>query len=86
MSHTKIEMDVMRAQLRTMTRLLELQEKQADALGRIAESIEEIQTFLHGTTIKQVEEKRVAMKNKNRKKPNKSKVKDLKEFVEKAGK
>ena len=83
MSNTKIEMDVMQMQLRTMTKLLELQEIQAEALGRIAKSIEEIQSFLHGTTIAQVEQKRVEMKNKNRKKPNKGKVNDLMDFFEK---
>ena len=66
MSHTKIEMDVMQMQLRTMTKLLELQEKQADALDRIAKQCEDLMAFLHGTTIEQVESKRREMKKKNK--------------------
>jgi len=85
MSHTKIEMDVMQMQIRTMTKLLELQEVQAEAQVMIAEQLAQLIKFLHGTTIEQVESKRKEMKNKNRKKPNKAKVEDLKQFVEKAG-
>ena len=85
MSHTKIEMDVMQAQLRTMSQLLELQERQVVAQEKIAEQLEQLMNFLHGTTIEQVEKKRKEMKNKNRKKPNKAKVEDLKRFVEEAG-
>ena len=96
MSHTKIEMDVMQMQLRTMTKLLELQEIQADALDRIAKQCEDLMAFLHGTTIQQVETKRKEMRKKNkgvqmvdnRVKPTDKRapegVQELKDFVEKS--
>tara|TARA_B100000282_G_C31710671_1_gene480954 strand:- start:1287 stop:1568 length:282 start_codon:yes stop_codon:yes gene_type:complete len=89
MSLTRIELDVMQEQERFLVhgipKLLVLMERQAEALERIAKTVEDIQTFLHGTTIKQVEDKRKDLKNKNRKKgksSEKAKIAEAKAFLE----
>ena len=89
MAHTVIEMDTMRAQinaLKDVKQLVEVQTRQAEALERIATTVEELQAFLHGTTIKQVEDKRKDLKNKNRKKgksSEKAKIAEAKAFLDK---
>lgn len=90
MSLTRIELDVMQEQERFLVhgipKLLVLMERQAEALERIAKTVEDIQTFLHGTTIKQVEDKRKDLKNKNRKKgksSEKAKIAEAKAFLDK---
>ena len=89
MSLTRIELDVMREQERFLVhgvpKVLALIERQAEALERIANTFEDIQKFLHGTTIKQVEDKRKDLKNKNRKtgkSSEKAKVAEAKAFLE----
>jgi len=89
MSLTRIELDVMQEQQRFLVhgipKLLVLMERQAEALERIAKTTEDIQAFLHGTTIKQVEDKRKDLKNKNRKKgksSEKAKIAEAKAFLE----
>ena len=83
MSHTRIEMDVMRAQERFLHRdvpeMLAQMKRQADAIERVALQLEQLMQFLHGTTIEQVEEKRKEMRNRN-KKGSTASVESLKDF------
>tara|TARA_B100002019_G_scaffold292795_1_gene317155 strand:+ start:7123 stop:7383 length:261 start_codon:yes stop_codon:yes gene_type:complete len=82
MALSVIENNVMNAQLRFMTDMLEIQKNQAEAMQRIATQLEEMMKFLHGTTIEQVERKRQQMKKKTQKNDT-SEVEAMKEFMQK---
>ena len=82
MTLSVIENNVMNAQLRFMKDMLEIQTNQAEAMERIANQLEEMMKFLHGTTIEQVERKRQQMKKKTKKNET-SEVEAMKEFMQK---
>ena len=91
MTHSRIEIDVMVAMERTMNTdipaLVIALNRQVEAQERVATQLENLMSFLHGTTIEQVETKRKDMKSKNRKIQTTSKTEQevsvLKDFVEK---
>lgn len=72
----------MNAQIHFMRDLLEVQKNQAEAMERIANQLEEMMKFLHGTTIEQVERKRQQMKKKT-KDNDTSQVDAMKEWLDK---
>tara|TARA_B100000902_G_scaffold324153_1_gene318223 strand:+ start:5627 stop:5887 length:261 start_codon:yes stop_codon:yes gene_type:complete len=82
MALSVIENNVMNAQLHFMRDMLEVQKNQAEAMERIANQLEEMMKFLHGTTIEQVERKRQQMKKKTQKNET-SEVEAMKEFMQK---
>tara|TARA_Y100000004_G_scaffold189882_1_gene246163 strand:+ start:978 stop:1226 length:249 start_codon:yes stop_codon:yes gene_type:complete len=82
MTLSVIENNVMNAQLHFMRDLLEVQKNQAEAMERIANQLEEMMKFLHGTTIEQVERKRQQMKKKT-KENDTSQVDAMKEWLDK---
>ena len=82
MALSAIENNVLNAQLRFMNDMLEIQRNQAEAMERIANQLEEMMKFLHGTTIEQVERKRQQMKKKTQKNDT-SEVEAMKEFMRK---
>jgi len=78
--HTQIEMQVMNQQVNFMNKVLEAQEAQVEAMEKIANQLEELMNFLHGTTIEQVVRKRQQLKKKT-KKNDLSEVEAMAEFI-----
>jgi hypothetical protein len=81
-----MEMDFMHIVERELPALVEVLTRQAKAQERVATQLENLMSFLQGTTIEQVETKRNEMRSKNRKKQTTSKpqreVSVLKDFVD----
>jgi hypothetical protein len=86
MTHSQIEMKFMLTIERELPALVEVLTRQAKAQERVATQLENLMSFLQGTTIEQVETKRNEMRSKNRKKQTTSnpqrEVEVLKDFVD----
>jgi len=78
--HSQLETAIMNQQLRFMEKVLEAQEAQVKAVESIANQLEELMNFLHGTTIEQVERKRKQLKKKT-KKNDLSEVEAMADFI-----